>query len=174
MGFSVILFSLFLFVLSPDHASGFDFDLDFEFEFLENWSKTEKKGNEKWSTITANLALVFLIIGIVYPLTKFIMRPGSSSEQDLREKLSGFLSVHIIAGMFALLFSLIHGYNASASSVFFVLSIIAMIGLAIIGCLIRYVPNVSLDQKENLLHAKRLIFWTFLFLTILGHALVMG
>tara|TARA_B100000315_G_C14576457_1_gene588140 strand:+ start:2493 stop:3074 length:582 start_codon:yes stop_codon:yes gene_type:complete len=168
LGFFFLYSSFFLLVALPESS----FCSDFELESLEKWSEIEKNGNEKWSNITANLALVFLIIGIVYPLTKFLMRSTASSQRDLRDKLSGLLSVHIIALSICLVFTLVHWYYAEATSAILILATLSMIGLHIVGSMMRYMPNVSLDQRENLSQVKRFMFWIFLFTVLLGHVLI--
>jgi hypothetical protein len=172
VGISVVLFALLYIGIYSEPALGF-FDFDFEFEFLENVSKIEKKGNETYSSITANLALLFIIIGISYPLTKFLMRGTAASERDLREKLSVFLSVHIISCMFAFIFSIAHAHYAGATSIFLILSVVAMGCLVIAGCIMRYVPNLDTAQRESITQVKKIFFWSFLFLVILGHLLAM-
>lgn len=168
LGLFFIYSSFFFLAALPDSS----FCADFELESLEKWLEIEKNGNEKWSNITANLALVFLIIGIVYPLTKFLMRSTSSSERDLRDKLSGLLNVHIIALSFCLVFTLVHWYYAEATSVILILSIIFMVTLHVVGSMMRYMPNVSLVQRENLSHVKKFMFWIFLFTVLMGHVLI--
>ena len=156
---------LLLLIIFPAQLPGF------EFEF-EDLTTMEKKGNETASAIFANLALFCFIVANVYTLAKSLIKK-KLRDRDVKNSLANLLKFHILFNVLMFIFTLLHSHYAESTSVFLILSIIAMICLLINGSFLRYLPDINIQQRQNLLRAKQVLFGTCVFLLVLGHVLVM-